>query len=408
MRCRFCNNELKYKFIDLANAPPSNAYLSYEQLNEPEVCFPLKIFFCEKCWLVQLDEYKKYDEIFDKDYAYFSSFSTTWLRHSENYVNMISEKLFLNNKSLVIEVASNDGYLLQYFLSKGIHCLGIEPTAGTAKVSREKGIQTIEDFFSVELAKKLASDNRKADLILGNNVLAHVPDINNFVEGLRIVLKDTGSVTMEFPHLLNLIHSNQFDTIYHEHFSYLSLTIVCRIFAYHGLSIYDVEEIPTHGGSLRIYAKHSGNTAIPVSENVSVLKNKEIESGLQDIKLYQSFQNKIDKVKYDFLEFLLNQKKADKKVAAYGAAAKGNTLLNYCGIKNDLIDFVVDASTYKQNKYMPGSHIPIVTEAKIKETQPDFVIIFPWNIKEEIMDQLSYIRKWKGNFVIAIPKLNIF
>ena len=408
MRCRFCDNELKYKFIDLANAPPSNAYLSYERLNEPEVCFPLKIFFCEKCWLVQLDEYKKYDEIFDKDYAYFSSFSTTWLRHSENYVNMISEKLFLNNKSLVIEVASNDGYLLQYFLSKGIHCLGIEPTAGTAKVSREKGIQTIEDFFSVELAKKLASDNRKVDLILGNNVLAHVPDINNFVEGLRIVLKDTGSVTMEFPHLLNLIHSNQFDTIYHEHFSYLSLTIVCRIFAYHGLSIYDVEEIPTHGGSLRIYAKHSGNTAIPVSENVSVLKNKEIESGLQDIELYQSFQNKIDKVKYDFLEFLLNQKKADKKVAAYGAAAKGNTLLNYCGIKNDLIDFVADASTYKQNKYMPGSHIPIVTEAKIKETQPDFVIIFPWNIKEEIMDQLSYIRKWKGNFVIAIPKLNIF
>ena len=408
MRCRFCDNELKYKFIDLANAPPSNAYLSYERLNEPEVCFPLKIFFCEKCWLVQLDEYKKYNEIFDKDYAYFSSFSTTWLRHSENYVNMISEKLFLDNKSLVIEVASNDGYLLQYFLSKGIHCLGIEPTAGTAKVSREKGIQTIEDFFSVELAKKLASDNRKVDLILGNNVLAHVPDINNFVEGLRIVLKDTGSVTMEFPHLLNLLHSNQFDTIYHEHFSYLSLTIVCRIFDGHGLSIYDVEEIPTHGGSLRIYAKHSGNTAIPVSENVSVLKNKEIESGLQDIKLYQSFQNKIDKVKYDFLEFLLNQKKADKKVAAYGAAAKGNTLLNYCGIKNDLIDFVVDASTYKQNKYMPGSHIPIVTEAKIKETQPDFVIIFPWNIKEEIMDQLSYIRKWKGNFVIAIPKLNIF
>ncbi|MFC1885020.1 methyltransferase domain-containing protein [Thermodesulfobacteriota bacterium] len=407
MRCRFCDNELKYEFIDLVNAPPSNAYLTQEQLNKPETYFPLKIFFCEKCWLVQLDEHKKYDEIFNQDYAYFSSFSKSWLKHSEKYVNMIAEKLCLSSHSLVIEIASNDGYLLQYFIPKDIPCLGIEPTAGTAKAARERGIETIQDFFSVKLAKALVADNRKADLVLGNNVLAHVPDINDFVEGIKIVLKHTGTSTFEFPHLLNLIRQNQFDTIYHEHFSYLSLTTVRKIFADHGLDIYDVEEIQTHGGSLRIYAKHSENNTIPVSENVLSLEKRELENGICDMRLYQSFQRKADKVKYDFLEFLLKQKKTNKKIAAYGAAAKGNTLLNYCGIKNDLIDFVADASTYKQNKYLPGSHVPIVTEAKIREAQPDFVIIFPWNIKEEIMEQLDYIREWNGKFVIAIPELNI-
>ena len=407
MRCRFCDNELNYEFIDLVNAPASNSFLTQEQLNKPETYFPLKVFFCEKCWLVQADEYKKFDEIFDKDYAYFSSYSSTWLKHSENYVNMISEKLCLDNNSLVIEIASNDGYLLQYFLPKSIPCLGIEPTSSTARVSQGRGIETIEDFFSVRLAKNLVTDDRKADLILGNNVLAHVPDINDFVAGLRIALKDTGTVTMEFHHLLNMIKLNQFDTIYHEHFSYLSLTAVRKIFVDHGLSIYDVEEIPTHGGSLRIYAKHSGNTAIPISEHVSILKEKEIKDGLQDVKIYQSFQGKADKVKCDFLEFLLEQKKADKKVAAYGAAAKGNTLLNYCGVKNDLINFVADASPHKQSNYLPGSHIPIVAEKKIKENKPDFVIIFPWNIKEEIMEQLEYIREWNGKFVFAIPELNI-
>ncbi|MGD0785816.1 MAG: class I SAM-dependent methyltransferase [Sedimentisphaerales bacterium] len=407
-KCRFCNNELKNEFIDLVNAPPSNSYLTKEQLNEPEIYFPLKVFVCEKCWLVQVDEYKKSSEIFDKNYAYFSSYSSSWLKHSENYVDMISDRLKLDKKSLVIEVASNDGYLLQYFLPKRIPCIGIEPAANTAKVAEKKGIHTIEDFFSVKLAKQLANEGKTADLILGNNVLAHTPDINDFVEGLRIALKPEGTITMEFPHLLNLIKFNQFDTIYHEHFSYLSLLAVGKIFEAHYLVIYDVEELPTHGGSLRIYARHKSNTELKISSSVSNVLKKENDFGLNNLDIYLCFQKKTDQIKYAFLEFLIQQKKSGKKVAAYGAAAKGNTLLNYCGIKNDMIKFVVDKSPHKQNKYLPGSHIPIVSEDMLKTERPDYTIILPWNIKDEIIEQLRYIRSWDGHFVVAIPKVEIF
>jgi len=408
MKCRFCDNELTQEFTDFASSPPSNSLLTKEQLNEPEIFYPLKSYVCEKCWLVQVDEYKKSSEIFDKDYAYFSSYSTSWLKHSENYVNMISDKLELNKDSLVIEIASNDGYLLQYFLPKGIPCIGIEPTASTAKAAEKKGINTIEDFFSVKLVEKLVAEGAKADLILGNNVLAHVPDINDFVKGLRIALKPEGSITMEFPHLLNLIKFNQFDTIYHEHFSYLSLLTVAKIFKSHSLVIYDVEELPTHGGSLRIYAKHKNNTEIKITSNVAKLLEQEREFGLNNLEVYQSFQEKTDKIKYSFLEFLLQQKKKGKRVAAYGAAAKGNALLNYCGIKKDLIPFVVDASPYKQGKFLPGSHIPVVSEQEIRKFKPDFVLILPWNLKSEISAQLEYIRSWKGQFVVPIPEVQVF
>ncbi len=409
MKCRFCNNELKNVFIDLVNAPPSNSYLTKEQLiNEPEIYFPLKVFLCEKCWLVQVDEHKKFSEIFDKNYAYFSSYSSSWLKHSENYVNMISDRLKLDKDSLVIEIASNDGYLLQYFLPKRIPCIGIEPTVDTARIAKKKGIHIIEDFFSVKLAKQLAEEGKTADLILGNNVLAHVPDINDFVEGLRIALKPQGSITMEFPHLLNLIKFNQFDTIYHEHFSYFSLLAVKKNFEAHHLVICDVEELPTHGGSLRIYAKHKNNTKINISSNVSTVLKKEQDFGLSNLDIYQSFQEKADKIKYAFLEFLIQQKKSGNKVAAYGAAAKGNTLLNYCGIKNDFIEFVVDKSPHKQNKYLPGSHIPVVSEDMLKTERPDYVIILPWNIKDEITEQLSYIRNWNGHFVVLVPDIRIF
>ena len=408
MKCRFCNNELRNEFLDLANTPASNSYLTKEQLNKPEIYFPLKVFVCEKCWLVQVDEYKKSTEIFDNNYAYFSSYSSSWLKHSENYVDMISDRLNLNKNSLVIEIASNDGYLLQYFLPKQIPCIGIEPTTNTAEVAEKKGIRTIKDFFSTQLAKRLVDEWEAADLILGNNVLAHTPDINNFVEGLRIALKSQGTITMEFPHLLNLIKFNQFDTIYHEHFSYLSLLALTKIFKAHLLTIYDVEQLPTHGGSLRIYAKHEDNAKIKISSNVSSILKEECDFGLDKLNIYKCFQKKVDDIKYSFLEFLIQQKKHGKKIAAYGAAAKGNTLLNYCGIKNDFIEFVVDTSPHKQNKYLPGSHIPIVSEDMLGEQHPDYIIIFPWNIKDEIIEQLSYVSSWSCKFVVLIPELEIF
>ena len=402
MNCRFCKTELKDIFVDLVNAPASNSYLTKEQLDEPEVFYPLKLFVCEQCKLVQIDEYKKSDDIFDANYAYFSSMSSSWVAHAKSYVEMIVNKQKLNFDSQVIEIASNDGYLLQFFKSKDIPCLGIEPTKSTADVARSKGIEVIEDFFGERLAKTLP----KADVILGNNVLAHVPDINDFVKGLKVTLKQNGIITMEFPHLLNLIEKSQFDTIYHEHFSYLSLLTTITIFKAHGLQIYDVEELATHGGSLRIYATHSENNT-PMSLHVSTVLDKETFANLGSLKGYLDFQQKANKVKYDFLNFLLQAKAENKKVVAYGAAAKGNTLLNYCGIKNDLIDFVVDKAPLKVGKYLPSSHVPIVMEHKIKELKPDFVVIFPWNIKEEIIEQLSYIKEWDGKFVVAIPDLEI-
>lgn len=407
MNCRFDNLALTHEFIDLGFSPASNSFLKPTQLNEPETHYPLKLYVSERTFLVQIDEYKKADEIFSEDYVYFSSFSTSWLAHSKNYVEKMISRFGFNQNSQVIEIASNDGYLLQYFKEKNVPVLGIEPTLSTAKVAREKGIESWTEFFGVELGKKLVAQNRQADLLLGNNVLAHVPNLNDFVGGMKIALKPQGVITMEFPHLMQLIENNQFDTIYHEHFSYLSFLTVKQIFEKHGLVLFDVEEIPTHGGSLRIYAKHNTDTTKEISVNVQVLLDKEISKGMNTLAYYQGFQQKADKVKYDFLGFLLEQKKLGKKVAAYGAAAKGNTLLNYCGIRKDLISFVVDLSPHKQGRYLPASHIPVVNEQVLKAEKPDYIVILPWNIKEEIMKQLEYVRQWGGKFVVAIPNLQI-
>lgn len=407
MQCRFCKSELEHVFIDLVNSPASNSFLTQSQLNEPELFFPLKVFTCSNCFLVQIDEYKKSDAIFNSDYVYFSSYSSTWLRHAEKYTQDMIARFGFNEGSQVIEIASNDGYLLQYFKQKNVPVLGIEPTANTARVATEKGIESIVDFFGVALAKQLVEKGIKADLLLGNNVLAHVPDIVDFVGGMKILLKDSGIITMEFPHLIQLIDNNQFDTIYHEHFSYLSFYTVSKIFESQGLSLFDVEQLPTHGGSLRIYAKHSQNSELETTARVEQMISMEKEKGIDGMLYYENFQKKALKVKLDLLNFLIEQKKQHKKVAGYGAAAKGNTLLNYCGVKNDLLDFVADANPHKQNKWLPASHIPVVSEQFLKDHQPDFVIILPWNLKEEIVHQLSYIRNWGGKFVIPIPHLQV-
>jgi len=407
MQCRFCKTELHHTFIDLVNSPASNSFLTFEQLNEPETFYPLKVYTCSNCFLVQVDEYKKSDAIFNSNYAYFSSYSTSWLKHAKQYAELMEKRFGYNQESRVIEIASNDGYLLQYFKEKNIPVLGIEPTANTAQVAINKGIESVVDFFGVRLATRLAGENIKADLLLGNNVLAHVPDIIDFVGGMKVILKDNGVITMEFPHVLQLINNNQFDTIYHEHFSYLSFYTVKAIFASQGLEMFDVDEIPTHGGSLRIYAKHKEDGSKQISANVQALLDKEEQQGITNLAYYENFQQKALQVKLDLTEFLINQKKASKKVAAYGAAAKGNTLLNYCGIKNDLISFVVDANPHKQNTFLPASHIPVVNEQFLKDEKPDFVIILPWNLKDEITHQLGYIREWGGKFVIPIPQLQV-
>ncbi len=407
MECRFCKTGLEHVVIDLVNSPASNSFLTKEQLNEPEAYFPLKVFVCHNCFLVQVDEYKKSDDIFNAEYVYFSSYSTSWLRHAKQYTLDMTERFGLDAQSQVVEVASNDGYLLQYFKDKNIPVLGIEPTANTAQVAQEKGIESLVDFFGERLAGQLAAKNMKADLLLGNNVLAHVPDILDFVGGMQIALKPEGVVTMEFPHLLQLMQNNQFDTIYHEHFSYLSLFAVQQIFEAKGLQIFDVTELKTHGGSLRIFACNKTDSTKTVSANVSAVLQKEVHAGLNTVAAYQKFQEAALQIKLSLLSFLIEQKRAGKKVAAYGAAAKGNTLLNFCGIKNDLIDFVVDANPHKQDKYLPGSHIPVVSEHYIKDEQPHYIIIFPWNIKNEVMQQLAYIKEWGGQFVVAIPGLQI-
>ena len=407
MQCRFCKTVLSNIFIDLVNSPASNSFLSAAELNEPETFYPLKVYTCHNCFLVQVDEYKKSDAIFDSNYVYFSSYSTSWLQHAKQYTEMMTNRFGYNDKSLIIEIASNDGYLLQYFKQNNIPVLGIEPTANTAEAAKEKGVDSVIDFFGKRLAKELSQKNIKADLLLGNNVLAHVPDILDFVGGMKIILSDSGVITMEFPHLMQLVDNNQFDTIYHEHFSYLSFYTVKQIFESQGLQIFDVEEIPTHGGSLRIFAKHNTDNTKNITENVTALLVKEEKKGLTALPYYSNFQQKALKVKLDLTEFLIQQKNAGKKVAAYGAAAKGNTMLNYCGIKNDLINFVVDANPHKQNKFLPASHIPVVNEEYLKNNQPDFVIIFPWNLKDEIINQLAYIKDWGGKFVVAIPHLQV-
>lgn len=408
MKCRFCKKPLQNTFIDLINSPASNSFLSKEDLGHPETYYPLKVYICNACYLVQIsEEYMKSGAIFNNEYAYFSSYSMSWLAHAKKYSEMMIERFGYDKHSQIVELASNDGYLLQYFKKRGIPVLGIEPTRNTAAVAQKKGIKTIVDFFGSKLAKKLVVDGIKADLIAANNVLAHVPDTLDFISGMKTILKPRGVITVEFPHLMQLVDNNQFDTIYHEHFSYFSFHTVKKIFESQGLELFDVEEIPTHGGSLRIYGKHKNDKSKQISPQVSLLLKKEKEKGMLTLRYYKNFEDRALKIKLDTLSFLIEQKRLGKKVTAYGAAAKGNTLLNYCGIKSDLIDYIIDASPHKQNKFAPASHIPIYSEKYLTANKPDYVIILPWNLKKEIIDQLSYIRKWGGKFVIFIPKLSI-
>ena len=406
MKCRHCKAPLEQVFLDLGYAPPSNAYLNEADLRAPETTFPLKLYVCDRCWLVQTIDYAEADELFSGDYAYFSSTSGSWLEHAARFTEMITKHLGLTRDSFVIEVASNDGYLLKNFVEAGIPCLGVEPTASTADAAERIGVPVLREFFGVATATALAESGRRADLICGNNVYAHVPDINDFTRGLQIALKEGGTVTLEFPHLMRLIDQNQFDTVYHEHFSYLSLTAVSSVFAQAGLRVFAVEELPTHGGSLRVYGCHDAD-ARPTDDAVAALLERETAFGLQDLDLYRAFQQKADRVKNDFVHFLIEQKRAGKSVAAYGAAAKGNTLMNYAGIKHDLIDFVCDAAPSKQDKFMPGSHIPILSPSAIAAHQPDWVLILPWNIADEVTQQQQQVRSWGGQFVIAVPELKV-
>lgn len=407
MKCRHCASELRLTFVDLGSAPPSNAYLNKTAMHAPEIWFPLRVMVCEHCWLVQTEDFARAEQLFDAEYAYFSGVSSSWLEHSQRYVDEIVKRLQLDEHSHVIEVAANDGYLLQYVKARNIPCTGIEPTASTAVAAKDKGIPIVEAFFGTELATRLAGESKRADLMIANNVLAHVPDINDFVAGFNILLKPQGVATFEFPHLLKLIEGNQFDTIYHEHFSYLSLTVVQRLFADHGLAVFDVDEITTHGGSLRVYAQPAATGQYLISNVVNELLEREKQAGMLTARYYERFQAKADRVKNDFLGFLLEARQSGKIVAAYGAAAKGNTLLNYAGVRPDLIQFVVDNNPAKQGKYMPGSRIPIVDERRIREEKPDYVVILPWNLEAEIKRQLGYIREWSGRFVVAVPKLTI-
>ena len=407
MKCRHCNTELELTLIDLGNTPPSNAYLTKSALCIPEKWFPLRVLVCTECWLVQTEDYAGIDELFDAEYAYFSSFSDTWLRHAECYVAEMIERFELNINSNVIEVAANDGYLLQYVKAKGIPCLGIEPTASTAAAACKKGIPIIGEFFGTQLARKLTAQGKQADLMVANNVLAHVPDINDFVQGFTQLLKPQGAATFEFPHLMSLMEQTQFDTIYHEHFSYLSLIAVNRIFNLNGLHIFDVQEIPTHGGSLRVFAQRKDKGKHDATAKVEALIEREISVGMKTKKYYIDFQKRANVIKHDLINFLIESKSQGKNVVAYGAAAKGNTLLNYAGINSDLLSFVVDRNPAKQGKFLPGTHIPIVEEACLYKERPNYVVILPWNLKTEITEQLSYIRKWGGRFVTFVPVLNV-
>jgi hypothetical protein len=406
VKCRHCSAPLEHTFLDLGFAPPSNAYLSSGDLAKPEKFYPLKVKVCEQCWLVQTEDCTQADELFSEDYAYFSSTSSGWLAHAARYAEQITQRLQLNVNSLVIEVASNDGYLLKNFIHSGIPCLGIEPTVSTAAAAEQLGIPVMREFFSEQLGKQLAAIGKQADLIVGNNVYAHVPDINDFTRGLKVALKVGGTITLEFPHLMRLLENTQFDTVYHEHFSYLSLYTINRIFTAAGLRISDVEELPTHGGSLRIYGCHADNER-QASPMVSAMLAEEARRGLQTLSNYQHFQARADRVKDDLVAFLIEQKRAGKKVAAYGAAAKGNTLLNYAGVKPDLLPFVCDAAAAKQGKFMPGSHIPILPPAVLAEQRPDFLVILPWNIATEVKQQNASLAELGTKFVTAVPQLEI-
>ena len=404
--CRFCGTSFRHRVVDLGMSPLCESFLRADQVNQMEPFYPLNVWVCERCYLVQLEEYVTGEEIFT-DYAYFSSFSDSWLDHARRYVDQMIEQLNLGAKSRVVEIASNDGYLLQFFVQRGIPALGIEPAANVAKVAESKGVPTIVKFFGEDTARELVGAGQQADLILGNNVLAQVPDLNDFVGGLKILLAPTGVVTIEFPHLLRTIDGNQFDQIYHEHFSYFSLYSAECIFAAHGLPIFDVEELPTHGGSIRIYAHHAEDTTREVSDRLVDLRTREAEAGVSTLGYYEGFESRVRETKRKLLEFLIEAKRAGKRVVGYGAPGKGNTLLNYCGIRTDFVDFTVDRSPHKHGKFLPGTHIPIFPPERLWDARPDYVLILPWNLKSEVMQQLAGIREWGGQFVVPIPEVTV-
>lgn len=405
--CRFCDRPLQHTFANLGMSPLANSYIKSAQMNQVERFFPLHALVCDGCFLVQLQEFESPEAIFG-DYAYFSSFSDSFLQHAKAYVEMAVDRFKLNGKSQVVEIASNDGYLLQYFVQKGIPVLGIEPAANVAEVARQRGITSLVKFFGTRTALEMKQEGRQADLLVGNNVLAHVPNLNDFVAGIKIVLKAEGVVTMEFPHLVRLIEDGLFDTIYHEHFSYFSFFTVEQVFAKHGLVLFDVEEVSTHGGSLRIFGRHAEHDALPISPRVTELKQREKDLNLDRLEPYLTFSGRVAQVKRNLLRFLIDAKDAKKVIAAYGAPAKGNTLLNYCGIRTDFIDYTIDRSPHKQGQYLPGSHIPILSPDAAKETKPDYLLILAWNLKDEIMEQMRFIREWGGRFVVPLPDVTVY
>jgi SAM-dependent methyltransferase len=405
--CRFCRTPLSRTFADLGMSPIANAFLSPAQINKMEPFYPLHAYVCEACLLVQLEDFEVPKNIFNEQYAYFSSYSDSWLDHARRYTDLITARLGLGANSFVVEIASNDGYLLQYFVEKGIPVLGVEPSGNVARVAMSKGVDTWVEFFTAKSAQELVEKRRKPDLVLGNNVLAHVPDLNDFVQGLKIVLSEQGVITMEFPHLLCLIRENQFDTIYHEHFSYFSLLAATRIFAKHGLRIFDVDRLSTHGGSLRIYATHQESKRWEEQSSVGKLLAEERDAGLDDISSYSKFSDQVNKTKLDLLRFLIDLKRAGKKIVGYGAPAKGNTLLNFCGIRSDFLEFTVDKNPQKQGMFLPGTHIPIVPPERIFEAKPDYVLILPWNLRNEIVTQMAAIAAWGGKFVVPIPQVRV-
>ncbi|MFZ6686212.1 class I SAM-dependent methyltransferase [Undibacterium sp. SXout11W] len=408
MKCRHCQTLLNNTLLDLGTAPPSNAYLRPEQLHASETWLPLRLLVCEHCWLVQTEDFTGREALFDGDYAYFSSYSSTWLKHAEHYVASMRERFMLGTQHCIVEVAANDGYLLQYVKAANIPCYGIEPTASTATAARARGIEIVSEFFGQNLASTLASEGRQADLMVANNVLAHVPDINDFVAGFTTLLKPGGVATFEFPHLLQMVQGLQFDTAYHEHYSYLSLTAVQRIFAANGLTIFDVEELPTHGGSLRVYAQRSDSGEYIATCAVSQLLQKESQLGMTSLTFYTTFQDQAEKTKHEVLRFLLDCKRDGLRVAAYGAAAKGNTLLNFAGVRSDLLSYVVDANPHKQGKYLPGSRIPIVDVPFLIRERPDWILILPWNLRDEISKELRQVCRWEPRFAVAIPEIHTF
>ena len=406
-KCRFCGEPLHFTLVDLGMSPLCESYLSLEQLNQMEPFYPLHVYVCENCYLAQLEEYVSPEHIFT-EYAYFSSYATSWLQHVERYTHAMIDRFKLNQDSFVVEVASNDGYLLQYFVQSGIPVLGIEPAKNVAKVAIEKGVPTLTEFFGVKLAQQLREEGKQADLIAGNNVLAQVPDINDFVGGMKILLKPGGVITIEFPHLMRLMQENQFDTIYHEHFSYFSFLTAEKIFAGHGMTLFDVEELPTHGGSLRIYGKHEDDDHLPITDRARELHDRELKAGFTQMACYSAFGEQVKETKRKLLNFLIEAKREGKSIAGYGAPGKGNTLLNYCSIRTDFLDYTVDRNPYKQGKFLPGTHIPIYPPEKIQETKPDYIFILPWNFKDEIMEQMAGIREWGGHFVVPIPEVKVY